>query len=130
MIGTEQVERAAFALMCAQTNWADGDRTPQTVKHEHWMRMNPAIKEQYYGVSSISWVCLPPLEQVIEIIDDHRYGCNQTPLVGGYHLAHLSGLLRRGRLLGIRLAMGAQRFTNDDIARAARCFNSSHRWER
>lgn len=49
MIGTEQVERAAFALMCTMTNWADGDRTPQTVKREHWMRMNPAIKEQYYG---------------------------------------------------------------------------------
>ena len=43
------VERAAFALMCAQTNWADGDRTPETVKREHWMGMNPAIKEQYYG---------------------------------------------------------------------------------
>ena len=35
--------------MCAQTNWADGDRTPQTVKREHWMRMNPAVKEQYCG---------------------------------------------------------------------------------
>lgn len=37
MIGTEQVERAAFALMCTMTNWADGDRTPQTVKREYWM---------------------------------------------------------------------------------------------
>lgn len=49
MIVSEQVERAAFALMCAQTNWSDGDRTPQTVKREHWMRMNPAVKEQYCG---------------------------------------------------------------------------------
>lgn len=49
MIVSEQVERAAFALMCAQTNWADGDRTPQTVKREHWLRMNPAVKEQYCG---------------------------------------------------------------------------------
>ncbi len=43
------VDRAAFALMCAQTNWADGDRTPETVKREYWSRMNPAIKKQYYG---------------------------------------------------------------------------------
>ncbi|RGW08620.1 hypothetical protein [Bifidobacterium pseudolongum] len=45
MIGTEQVERAAFALMCAQTNWADGDG----VKLDYWSRMNPAVKNQYHG---------------------------------------------------------------------------------
>ncbi len=57
------------------------------------------------------------------IIDDFDYLFQWWQTHPGYArkhafriLAHLSGLLRRGRLLGIRLAMGAQRFTNDDIA--------------
>lgn len=30
-------------------------------------------------------VCVPPLEQVIEIIDDHSHGCNQMLFTSGYH---------------------------------------------
>ena len=45
----EQVERARLRSCARKPIWADGDRTPQTVKREHWMRMNPAVKEQYCG---------------------------------------------------------------------------------